>query len=238
MVRPRRMPVQMNTDLDVLFHPSTLDRADFVMIGLHGRDADSSAFFPFVRQMGFLHTRWVLPRAPFPSPAPAAAWRWFTNDAQSATQIAGSRERLTALLNRLLAGGASPENVFLVGFSQGAVMALDTALRFPIRLGGVVALSGYVAHPDLLARERHSANARLPIFIAHGVHDTVLTIDVGRRTADVLRSLGYAIDYHEYEAAHRIAIAEVRDIRAFLHRHMYGMAIDDIRADDDHVAPF
>jgi phospholipase/carboxylesterase len=224
--------------LDLVTYPEDLDRADYAMLGLHGRNANKFAFFPFVRQMGFLHTRWVLPSATFARDGAEDTRWWFDNAARPRTEITASRELVSELIDAQIDDGISPENIFLVGFSQGAVMAVETGLRYPLRLGGIVALSGYVTHPELLAAERHDANLKLPIFLAHGTRDTVLDIEVGRENHRVLTDLGYAVEYHEYDTQHRVSSQETRDIRAFLHRHMYGMYMDDPRKKDDHVVVF
>jgi phospholipase/carboxylesterase len=224
--------------LDVAIFPEDRRRVEYAMIGLHGRNANKHAFFPFVRQMGFLHTRWFLPSAPFASENAPDIRRWFDKENDNSDEIALSRELIAELIDARRTEGIPAENIFLAGFSQGAVMAIDTALRYHARLGGVLSLSGYVAHPELLESDRHEANERIPIFMAHGIHDAILPIEAGRKSRDTLLSLGYKIDYREYEAAHRISSAEVRDIRAFLHRHMYGMEINDARLPDDRTAPF
>jgi phospholipase/carboxylesterase len=224
--------------LDAVTWPDSLDRADYAMIGLHGRNANKYAFFPFVRQMGFLHTRWVLPGASYASDtSPEVRW-WFDNERMDPVEVQHSRRLIEKLIDTQIANGIAPENIFLVGFSQGAVMCVETALRYPQRLGGIVALSGYVLRPEHLREERHAANDRIPIFLAHGVRDTILSIEVGRENNLALLDLGYDVEYHEYDTAHRVSSEETRDIRAFLHRHMYGIAMDDPRRQDEHVVAF
>ncbi|MCB2203228.1 dienelactone hydrolase family protein [bacterium] len=224
--------------LDYITFPDDLDRADYAMIGLHGRNANKYAFFPFVRQMGFLHTRWLLPSATFASDdAPDVRW-WYDNDRRDPVEVQQSREEINALIDSQLTDGIAAENIFLVGFSQGAVMSVDTALRYPQRLGGIVSLSGYVIHPDFLREERHKANTRVPIFLAHGTRDQILSVETGRENQRVLEDMGYDVEYHEYDTAHRVSSQETRDIRAFLHRHMYGIDMDDPRKQDEHVVTF
>lgn len=224
--------------LDFLTFPDDLDRADYAMIGLHGRNANKYAFFPFVRQMGFLHTRWVLPSATYFDPAaPDVRW-WYDNETRDPVEVQQSRDLISDLISRQLDSGIAPENVFLVGFSQGAVMSVDTALRYPVRLGGIVSLSGYVVHPERLAAEQHPANKRIPIFLAHGTRDQILGVEVGRENHRVLTAMGYDVEYREYDTAHRVSSDETRDIRAFLHRHMYGLLPDDPRRQDEHVVVF
>lgn len=224
--------------LDYITFPDTLDRADYAMIGLHGRNANKYAFFPFVRQMGFLHTRWVLPSATFAENGKEDVRWWFDNDRKDPVEVQESRDHISDLITMQIEDGLKPENIFLVGFSQGAVMSLDTVLRYPKRLGGIVALSGYVVYPDYLRDEIHEANRRIPIFLAHGTRDSILGIEVGRENHRVLAHMDLDVTYQEYDTAHRVSSQETRDIRAFLHRHMYGIPMDDPRSQDDHVVTF
>ncbi len=224
--------------LDTVSWPDPLDRADFAMIGLHGRNANKYAFFPFVRQMGFLHTRWILPSATYAADAsPGVRW-WFDNERKDLVEIQHSRKLIERIIETQLNDGIAPENIFLVGFSQGAAMCAETVLRFTSRLGGIVLLSGYVLHPERLRVERHTANDRIPIYLAHGLHDHILPVAIGRENHLLLVDLGYNVEYHEYDTAHRVSSEETRDIRAFLHRHMYGMSMDDPRRQDEHVVVF
>ncbi len=223
---------------DLIVHPEGLDRADYSMIGLHGRDADKHAFFPFVRQMGFLHTRWILPSAPHPTAPGAATFRWFHDAAGEPDRIETGRMLISGIIETEIGRGVVPENIFLVGFSQGAMMALDTALRYHTRLGGVVSLSGMLAAPELLESERHSANAHVPVFMGHGRHDRIIAVETGRAAARRLSVMGYDVEWREYDTGHRISSQEVKDIRAFLHMHMYGFPMNDPREAAARLAPF
>ncbi|MBI5645418.1 MAG: dienelactone hydrolase family protein [Ignavibacteriae bacterium] len=224
--------------LEYTVFPEMVDRIEFAMIGLHGRDADKHAFFPFVRQMGFLHTQWTLPSAPFSHENAPGIRRWFDKETENLEQMESSRSHISQIIESRLKDGVAAENIFLVGFSQGAVMALHTALRYPQRLGGVVALSGYLALPLNLQKEAHPANRRIPVFIAHGTRDETLPVEHSRIATSVLREMGYSVDFFESDTGHRISSETVKKIRAFLHRHMYGVSIDDQRAADAHIAPF
>jgi pimeloyl-ACP methyl ester carboxylesterase len=63
---------------------------------------------------------------------------------QDATGIAKSERAICALIDQEIARGVAPERIVLAGFSQGCAMALHTGLRYPKRLAGIVALSGYL----------------------------------------------------------------------------------------------
>ena len=104
----------------------------------------------------------------------------------------------------------------LLGFSQGAGIALLAALQRPELVRGVLSLSG--VPPDRAGRGG-AAGARvegLPVFAAHGLHDPLLPIAVGRHTRALLEDAGCDVTWREYPMAHQIVAEELADARAWL----------------------
>ena len=123
---------------------------------------------------------------------------------------------ITALLEREITRGIPAKNIVLAGFSQGSAMALHTGLRFPQTLAGIMALSGYLPLADRFPAERSHANADTPIFMAHGSQDPVVAPARGEASRDLLKALGYKVDWHAYPMPHSVHPREVTDISVFL----------------------
>jgi phospholipase/carboxylesterase len=81
-----------------------------------------------------------------------------------------------------------------------------------------MALSTYVPIAESLAAEAHAANREVPIFLAHGLHDPIIPLAAARRSRDLLGSLGYGVEWHEYPMPHSVAPQELDDIGAWLGR--------------------
>jgi phospholipase/carboxylesterase len=112
-----------------------------------------------------------------------------------------------------------PQNrIVLAGFSQGGVIALQTGLRQPQRLAGVMSLSAYLALGAKLDQERNAANNATPIFLGHGTQDGIVPLALGTATSDRLVKLGYDLDWHQYPMAHSVCAEELQDISAWLAR--------------------
>jgi phospholipase/carboxylesterase len=105
----------------------------------------------------------------------------------------------------------------LHGVVVGAI-ALLTALRYPERLAGVMALSTYLPLAPKLATERSEANSDLPIFMAHGSYDDIIPIQRARDSKELLEKAGYRVEWHEYPMPHSVCGEEVRDISSWLSR--------------------
>jgi phospholipase/carboxylesterase len=108
------------------------------------------------------------------------------------------------------------ERIVLAGFSQGGAIALQTALREPRGLGGVLALSTYLPLASTLAAERSAANAGIPIFMAHGTADNVLPLALGEGSRRTLEALGYPVEWRTYPMAHSVSLEEIGAIGAWL----------------------
>ena len=107
----------------------------------------------------------------------------------------------------------------LAGFSQGGAMALQTGLRHPERLAGIMALSCFLPLADKVGRRGgpgQSATCRSSWPTA--THDPLIPLARARHAHDLLTSLGYRIEWHEYPIPHSVSPAEIRDISAWLQR--------------------
>jgi phospholipase/carboxylesterase len=132
--------------------------------------------------------------------------------------IRDSQRRIEHLIAREMRRGIAASRLVLAGFSQGGVIALQTGLRHPQRLAGIMALSTYLALPQALAAEAGAANRAVPIFMAHGTFDPMIRLDWAEASQRALQGHGYAVEWHTYPMQHAVCIEEVRDIGTWLAR--------------------
>jgi phospholipase/carboxylesterase len=128
------------------------------------------------------------------------------------------QKSIEAIIANEVAQGVSEKNIVLAGFSQGGAMALFTALRYPTRLAGVLALSTYVSLKEKLFEEATAANKNMPILMAHGRFDSIITLDTCLVSRRLLESLDYPLEWHEYPMAHSVCAEEIDDISRFLNK--------------------
>jgi phospholipase/carboxylesterase len=195
-----------------------------VIIWMHGLGADAHDFEPIVPHLQIpaeLGLRFVFPNAPVQpvtinSGMAMRAWYDILSmDIPRQEDEKGLRDSEAAiqqLIRREQQRGIAAENIILAGFSQGGAMTLQTGLRYPEVLGGLLALSCYVPLAVLLESERHPANQNTPIFMAHGTFDPVVPYTLGKTSMERLQNLGYQIEWHEYPMAHEVNPEEIQAI--------------------------
>ncbi|MDR3712959.1 MAG: hypothetical protein P4L51_09110 [Puia sp.] len=97
-----------------------------------------------------------------------------------------------------------PEEIFLGGFSQGAIMSYSIGLTHPEEIDGILALSGRILAEIKPFVKKSERLQRLRVFIAHGLHDTTLPVSYAREAREYLLREGITPGYHEYNTGHQI----------------------------------
>ena len=202
--------------------------ATHAVIWLHGLGADGHDFVPIVPALQLppkLGVRYVFPHAPvrpvtIANGMPLRAWFDILDlnrrGVQDRAGIHASQQRIEALIDEQIALGIAPENILLAGFAQGGAMALQTALRSPHRLAGVMGLSTYLPLDSTLPAEASAANRRIPLLLQHGLYDPVLSFELGVASRDRLVELGYAVRWNQYPMQHEVSVEQIADVSAFM----------------------
>ncbi|MFL9925808.1 alpha/beta hydrolase [Herbaspirillum lusitanum] len=217
----------MTTALDTIQIESAPNPTAAV-IWMHGLGADGSDFVPIVRELdlsGCPPIRFIFPTAPTMPVTINGGYvmrAWydiFTPDLvrrEDEPGLRASQAHIETLIANEKARGIPAERIILAGFSQGCAMTLQTGLRHAEKLAGLMCLSGYAPLAAKIAGERHASNHETPIFMAHGRMDPVVVIERAESTRDMLKALGYKVEWHEYPMQHSVCAEEVEDIGAWL----------------------
>jgi phospholipase/carboxylesterase len=197
-------------------------KPEAAVIWLHGLGADGHDFEPIVPELRLKKpVRFVFPHAPM---RPVTinqgmrmrAWYDILQLGGGPEDEAGLRASQKITEELIRAQGLPAGKVVLAGFSQGGAIVLQSALRHPERLAGVIALSTYLPLAGTLAAERSEANQSLPIFMGHGQYDDLIPLSRARASREQLEKLGYPIEWHDYPMPHSVCAPEIADISAFL----------------------
>ena len=216
--------IELNTGLDPVG----------TVIWMHGLGADGNDFVPVVKELGLpdnLPLRFIFPHASMRAVTINAghvmrAWYDIVEISSNERKVdeAGIRESqraIEALIEREISRGIPANKIVLAGFSQGGAIALQTGLRYPQALAGILALSTYLPLAATLESEASSANRAIPIFMAHGKQDTVIPISIAENSFKELGRLGYKADWHEYPMPHSVSTEQIENIGAWLKQRFY-----------------
>jgi phospholipase/carboxylesterase len=174
------------------------DPAKGLVVFLHGYGADGADLLGLAEVLAphLPGVAFVAPDAPERCVGGGFGFQWFpipwldgSSQAAADAGLAASAMDLNGFLDaRLAEEGLSPEQLVLVGFSQGAMMSLHVAPRRPEAVAGVVAISGRLLRPEALAAE---AVVKPPVLLVHGDQDPVVPFSEMGRSGDALVAAGF-----------------------------------------------
>lgn len=196
-----------------------------VVIWLHGLGADGHDFEPIIPMLHLpedLPVRFVFPHAP---EIPISAFGgqrargWFDFNPGTGTELPGletSVLKIRDLIQQEIDNGMPPERILLAGFSQGGVLAFRTALFYPKRLAGILALSTFMAEREQLGSSEAEVNRDIPILMCHGRQDAVLPMTLGESSHQALQKAGYTVEWFEYPVGHEVCVDEIQEVSRWL----------------------
>lgn len=213
----------LHTDLPLSYLEQTQGdaRNEPLVIFLHGFGSNEEDLFGI---KDALPSTWTYLSARAPMPVDPSGYRWFAKkpgdgdyDGETA-DLQRSAKLIEDFVTQATAKyHTQPDRVFLVGFSQGAIMSYEVGLRQPALVRGIAALSGSVL-PVLKAELKPNGSLdALAIFIGHGTLDQALPYASATRENEVLVGLGLKPEFHGYMGMpHTISEAEIQDLKGWM----------------------
>jgi phospholipase/carboxylesterase len=126
-----------------------------------------------------------------------------------------SREAILTFINQMKAKYGF-DDIYLGGFSQGAIMSSSIGLLHPDKLKGVICLSGRILQEIRNDVKKNTELQKLKIFLAHGTQDGTLTVAFAREAKTYLEQLKTALSYHEFEMGHQINADVLKELNKWL----------------------
>ncbi|WP_413198759.1 alpha/beta hydrolase [Nostoc piscinale] len=183
-----------------------------LIVALHGWGANAEDVASLLPYFQLPNYQFVFPNAPYPHPYSAVGKAWYDLRMENMYEgLAESRQLLTEFIQSLESSTGVPlSRTILCGFSQGGAMTLEVGLKLP--LAGLVVMSGYL-HPDAVPTEQKDIP---PTLVMHGTQDEVVPLQAAVKTQEILQSLGFSVDYREFEAGHEINLQMLEALRNFV----------------------
>ncbi len=191
----------------------------------HGYGSDENDLFSFASELPdelFI----ISVRAPRPMQPYGNAWytiHWDGpngkfNDTEEAIE---SRDLIAKFVSEATSTyNLDPNNISLLGFSQGCILSLAVALSYPTLAKNIIGLSGYL-DPDMLSAGYDKQDfSSLNIFLSHGTVDQVIPIEWAQKTPSFLSKVGITTELKEYPVGHGVAPQNFYDLKNWLIEHI------------------
>ena len=216
----------MEADTFTLYHLVRKPKIEIekapLLIMLHGYGSNEEDLFSFAEELPdelFI----ISVRAPYPLPPYGNAWyaiHWqgstdgkFSDDNQAVI----SREKIVQFLDEVKENyPVDPDNVSLVGFSQGCILSFAVALSYPEKIRNVIGLSGYINKNIIREGIQKRDFSNLSVYSSHGSADQVIPVEWARMTKPFLDSLKIGNTFSEFPVGHGVAPQNFQELKKWL----------------------
>ena len=197
---------------DILPHvvrqPKQPTKNPSLLILLHGYGSNELDLFSFAEELPD-NLLIISLRAPYEMGHGGYAWYAINLDSENNkfSDLDQARESLrkiaTTIDNLKTQYATNPNNTFLLGFSQGAILSYALSFNFPNKIEHIIALSGYL-NTELLPEDSNQ-KISTDYYISHGSVDQVIPVNWAKKASLFLDSKGIQNEFSEYPVGHGIA---------------------------------
>jgi phospholipase/carboxylesterase len=201
--------------------PGSTDGPPPLLLLLHGIGSNEEDLFGLIPA---LDKRFLIISARAPITLGPGSYAWFEASFTPGSppvikpeQAEASRKVLLTFIREAVAAyGADPSRVYLMGFSQGAIMSASVMLTQPEVIAGAALMSGRVLPEVLPLRAPVEKLRGFPVLIVHGSADGVLPLRHARESRQLLAGLSVKLDYREFPMGHEVSIESLADVARWL----------------------
>lgn len=200
----------------LLHRGAPLEGARAALVALHGRGATAESILELAEHLPTPGVAWLAP--------PAAGGAWYPNRfmapiASNEPWLSSALEKVGEVVRGIEAAGVPADRTVLLGFSQGACLALEYAARNARRYGGVVGLSGGLIGPEGTTWPYPAGLDGTPVFLGCSDVDPHIPLSRVEESARVLERLGGAVTLRIYPGTgHTVNADEVGWVHRLLDR--------------------
>tara|TARA_R110002049_G_scaffold101379_2_gene245938 strand:- start:3893 stop:4579 length:687 start_codon:yes stop_codon:yes gene_type:complete len=204
---------------------STLTENAPLLIMLHGYGSDENDLFSFASELPeelFI----ISVKAPYPMQPFGNAWYAINLDAEKGKwsdneQAIQSRNLIAKFIDEAVSTyPVNPNNVSLLGFSQGCVLSFAVALTYPEKVKNIVALSGYVNQDIIAEKFKEKDYSNLDFYCSHGSVDQVIPVEWAQQTPPFLSELNIKHSYSEFPVGHGVAPQNFYEFKKWLSKRI------------------
>ena len=183
------------------------------VIGIHGWKCNKNSFSPIVKSAKLPNTHWFLPEAPYPVKNNKNEKSWSFEISPGVWEVVEPTQLLSLFIQSEVLTKFKPCDVFVMGFSQGALVFFEFILKLDIAFGGVFPVAGFMRDSKADELKIHPNQQKTPILIGHGKLDETVSVKASKLAFEALKQQGANVDLLLYNGGHKVDIQFVQKFR-------------------------
>ncbi len=188
------------------------DKQNNAFIFIHGWEGNKDSFKSLSKLLKINNCRFYFPEGPYLIDANKKKHSWAIQVGDNHWETDLSKNLFLKFLESIVFKKFSPENVFIMGFSQGAAVCLNFILSLEYSFGGIFPIAGFSRINKI---EIHKNQYDTPILIGHGKDDDIISVNESKRAYDQINKVCNNVALHIFNGKHKISLSYLNKVRDF-----------------------
>ena len=184
------------------------------IIALHGWTGNVNSMKPVAKTLSLKETKWLIPEAPYL--ASGKGFSWFEGNDEVGWKCEESFEILKNIIKTLREEGFTYNQIFIIGFSQGACLSMEYIIRQKFSLGGILPISGFLKYKNRAKTDFEKESSKTPILFLHGDLDKIVYPKESNFSFKIFKELGYKVKLEIFSGGHKIPLQARPIIQKFI----------------------
>ena len=185
------------------------------IVFIHGWKGNKDSFASLSSILKIKNTKWFFPQAPYKLNDGVENYSWAFQNTDGTYETHQTVQLLDKFLREKILSTVNSENVFFIGFSQGATVCYDFILQSENTWGGVFPVAGFKRDQKKLFTV-HPKQAKTPIIIGHGIKDEVIPIKSSENIYKELKEHNCNVSFEKFNGGHKISIDYLKKIKSII----------------------
>ncbi|MBL7013654.1 MAG: dienelactone hydrolase family protein [Candidatus Marinimicrobia bacterium] len=186
------------------------------IIAIHGWQGDALSMQPLSKSIGEKYITWFFPQGPYD--AEDSGYSWYGGSHETGWEFDLSFTRLEATISKAMESFSS-DNIFILGFSQGAVFTFHYIVSQNNTFGGSIPIAGFIPEKRHFESKSFTKTNNTPFLILHGNEDEIVKPEGSQHMQNLLHNAGYSSKLIYYKGAHKIRLSAIKEIKTFISKN-------------------
>ena len=186
------------------------------IVMIHGWQGNKNSFKAVSKLLKIENTTWFFPEAPYDFEGDSLKKTWTYEKYPGVWELEEPKVKLRSFFKEVVFREFSSENVFVIGFSQGAAVCYEFILSLEYPLGGVFPIAGFIRDQKPPTLDVHKNQCSTPILIGHGKNDEVVALDSSKSAYAKLQKICSNVTLDIYNGGHKINLSYLNKVKELI----------------------
>lgn len=190
------------------------NNSKIAIIAIHGWKGNLSSMEHVANALNINYAQWTFIQGPYT--AGDNKYSWFERSEENRWKYQESFDLLHKTILDINQNGFPKSKIFLLGFSQGACLAMEFIIRQKFSIGGIIPIAGFIGKKDRFKSGIVDGSKNTPVLLIHGSEDEMVLPVESKIALKLFSDAGYKVKLETLSVGHKIPIQAKSLIENFI----------------------